>query len=81
MECQKKLLKIFKSGSLFAPTFINHYILPNLNCNVHCLANNNISILKRKKEIKKKYKMFSVDYNPIDTNNILDIHRYLMKEA
>ena len=25
--------------------------------------------------------MFSVDFNPIDTNNILDIHRYLMKEA
>ena len=24
---------------------------------------------------------FSVDFNPIDTNDILDIHRYLMKRA
>ena len=24
-------------------------------------------------------KFFSVDFNPIDINNILDIHRYLMK--
>ena len=24
---------------------------------------------------------FFVDYNTIDTNNILDIHRYLMKET
>ena len=23
---------------------------------------------------------FSVDFNPIDTNNILDIHKYLMKK-
>ena len=24
---------------------------------------------------------FSVDFNPIDTNDILDIHRYLMKRT
>ena len=24
---------------------------------------------------------FSVDFNPIDTNNILDIHKYLMKST
>ena len=24
---------------------------------------------------------FSVDFNPIDSNDILDIHRYLMKRA
>ena len=23
--------------------------------------------------------MFSVEFNPIDTNNILDIHKYLMR--
>ena len=23
---------------------------------------------------------FSVDFNPVDTNDILDIHRFLMKE-
>ena len=30
-------------------------------------------------ELKGSVKFFSVDFNPIDTNNILDIHRYLMK--
>ena len=31
--------------------------------------------------LKESAKGFSVDYNPIDTSNILDIHRYLMKET
>ena len=26
-------------------------------------------------------KLLSIDFNPIDTNNILDIHKYLMKSA
>ena len=26
-------------------------------------------------------KLFSVDFNPIDTNNILDIHKYLMERT
>ena len=29
--------------------------------------------------IKSKYKFFSVEFNSIDTNDILDIHKYLMK--
>ena len=33
----------------------------------------------KKNRIKKNVKYFSVDFNPIDTNDILDIHRYLMK--
>ena len=32
-----------------------------------------------KNRVKRKCNFFSVDFNPIDTNNILDIHRYLMK--
>ena len=27
--------------------------------------------------IKRNCKFFSVDFNPIDTNNISDIHKYL----
>ena len=34
----------------------------------------------KKTELKRTVKVFSIDYNSIDTNNILDIHRYLMKE-
>ena len=29
--------------------------------------------------IKRSCKLFSADFNSIDTNNILDIHKYLMK--
>ena len=31
--------------------------------------------------LKEMSLFFFVDYNTIDTNNILDIHRYLMKET
>ena len=49
---------------------------------MHCLGNiskdfttNNI----KKTELKESVKLFSVDFNPIDINYILDIHKYLMK--
>ena len=38
MKCKKKVLK--KSNSLFAPILVNHYILPDVNFNGHCLINN-----------------------------------------
>ena len=34
MECQKK---ITKSDNNFAPTFVNHHFLPDINFNGHCL--------------------------------------------
>ena len=33
----------------------------------------------KKTGVKRVTKFFSVAFNPIDTNNILDIHRNLMK--
>ena len=33
----------------------------------------------KKTGLKKTVKFCSVDFDPIDTNNILDVHRYLMK--
>ena len=33
----------------------------------------------KKAGFKESLKCFSVDFNPIDTSNILDVHRYLMK--
>ena len=38
---------ITKSGSNFAPTFVNHHLLPDVNLNGHCLIKNNISIPKK----------------------------------
>ena len=46
MECQKKILKI-QLNSNFAPTFVNHHGLPDINFNGHCLIKNNISIPKK----------------------------------
>ena len=36
---------------------------------------------KKKKKIGLKgiVKFFSVDFNPVDTKDVLDIHKYLMK--
>ena len=34
---------------------------------------------KKKNRNKRIVKFFSVDYNHIDTNDILDIHKHLMK--
>ena len=41
------------------------------------INNNN----KKKTRLKGTVNFFSVYFNPIDTNNVLDIHRYLMKET
>ena len=35
----------------------------------------------KKTGLKGAVKFISVDVNPIDTNNILDIHKYLMKRT
>ena len=35
----------------------------------------------KKKRLKEVLKFFSVDFHPIDTNHILDIHTYLMKRT
>ena len=35
---------ITKSNSIFAQTFVNHYILPDVYFNGHCLIKNNFSI-------------------------------------
>ena len=36
--------------------------------------------MKKKTELKGDENFFSVDFNPIDSNVILDSHKYLMKK-
>ena len=38
---------ITKSDSSFAPTFVDHHLLPDMNFNEHCLIKNNAWILKK----------------------------------
>ena len=40
-----------------------------------------IDNMKKKTGLKRVVKYFSVDFNPIDTKVILDIHKYLMKRT
>ena len=48
-----------------------------------CLDNisKDFTIDMKKTGLKGLAKIFFVDFNPIDTNNILDIHKYLMKRT
>ena len=42
MQCQKKELieNIATLDSKYAPIFVNHHVLPDINLNGHCLINN-----------------------------------------
>ena len=44
---RRNIENITKSGSNFAPTFLDHYLLPDINFNGHYLIKNNISIPKK----------------------------------
>ena len=44
---EKSIQNISKSESNFAPTFVDHHVLPDINFNGHCLIKNNISIPKK----------------------------------
>ena len=39
------------------------------------------TLTMKKPGLKGSVKVFSVDYNALDTSDIFDIHRYLMKET
>ena len=41
---EERIENITKSDSNFAPTFVDHHVLPDINFNGHCLIKNNISI-------------------------------------
>ena len=44
---EKSIENITKSESNFAATFVDHYLLPDMNFNGHCLIKNNISMPKK----------------------------------
>ena len=43
---EENIANITKSDSNFAPTFVDHNLLPDINFNGLCLINNDISIHK-----------------------------------
>ena len=44
---EESIENINKSDSNFAPTFVDHHLLPDMNFNGHCLIKSNISVPKK----------------------------------
>ena len=54
--------------------------MQKIMCFGNISENFTINNMKKKKTgLKRTVKFFSVDFNPIDTNNILDIHKCFKK--
>ena len=64
---EESIENITISDSLFAPTFVYHYILLDVNLNEHRLINNKISI-------PKKVRNLSYTLNPWLKNLNTDLH-------
>ena len=54
---EEDMENITKSDSNFAPTFVNHHLLLDINFNGHCLTKNNISIPKKVTNLYISYKL------------------------
>ena len=52
---EESIKNITKSDSNFAPTFLNHDLLLDIDLDGHCLINNNISIPKKVKNLSIFY--------------------------
>ena len=44
---EESIENITKSDSNFAPTFVDHDLLPDINFNGHCLMKSNVSVHKK----------------------------------
>ena len=44
---EEKIENITKLDSNFAPSFVDHHVIPDANFNGHCLIKNNVSIPKK----------------------------------
>ena len=60
---------------------IKDYALCLGNVSKYFTINNMKKKKKKKTGLKRVVKFLSVDFNPIDTNNSLDIRKYLMKRT
>ena len=52
---EENIENITKSDSNFAPTFVDHHVLPKTNFNGHCLIKNNIFIPKKEVNLYISY--------------------------
>ena len=52
---EESIENVTKSDSNFAPSFVDHYLLPDINFHGHCLINNKISIPEKVINLYKSY--------------------------
>ena len=76
MECQENIKNMAKSGSNFAPTFVDHHVLLDISFNGHYLINNNISIPKKALNLYICYKLNSWFRN---VNTYFTLNNYLFE--
>ena len=73
MECQEKVLKM-----LFAPTFVNHYIVLDVSFSQHCSINNHISISKK---LINTYIPYILNQWPRDLNTDFILGNFLFRSV
>ena len=73
MGCQKKVLKM-----LFAPTFVNHYIVLDVSFSQHCSINNHISIYKK---LINTYIPYILNQWPRDLNTDFILGNFLFRSV
>ena len=61
---KENIENITKSDSNFAPTFVDHHSLPEINFNGHCLIKNNISIPEKVINLYTYYTIHNKNLNP-----------------
>ena len=59
---EESIENIAKSESSFAPTFVDHHSLPDINFNRHCLIKNNIFIPKNVINLYISYTLLILHY-------------------
>ena len=69
---------ITKSDSNFAPTFVDHHLLPDINFNGHCLIKKNISIPKK---VVNLYISYTLGPQLRNSNTDFTLSNYLFGSA
>ena len=72
---EENIENITKSDSNFAPTFADHYVLPDIYFNGHCLINKSISIAKKVINI---YISYILNQWPRDLNTDFTLSSYFL---
>ena len=75
---EENIDNITKSNINFAPTFVDHHVLPDINFNGHCLIKNNVSIPKK---VINLYISYTLGPQIINLNTDFTLGNYLFRSV